>query len=615
MNAPQCTQCSRPLPPDAPDELCPYCLLALGETEPTDDASPRSRFEAPDLTELQQHFDHHQLEILNLIGSGGMGAVYHARQTHLMREVALKILPPELAASPGFDERFTREARVLAKLDHANVIDVYDFGIAGPYSYLMMEYVDGVNLRDLILGGEMNAQDALEIIPQLCDALQYAHDQGIVHRDIKPENILVDQTGRVCITDFGLAKLAHADPGDLRLTGTHQVMGTPSYMAPEQIEKPRQVDHRADIYALGVVFYELLTGELPLGRFDPPSSKGNGPKRLDKVVMKTLEKEPERRYDHASDVKSDVEKVVASDNAASRTAKQAADFVVDSASSAQASITALASDQAIFRKLGFATAILCFYLCLMIVVLSFAQLPVLSMLFALGAVVLAAVVASLRVPTTHAFSTWVAKPPLWIADRVDGLISRRKKNWSGASSSAIAAMVSICVFLTSLLFLVLFPSEDEFFWPAAFMIIGGFVLGRRLVRKYPNATRRERWCYLPSILLLQTVFLVPVLLAPSIGVTVLLIERSTDVQDFVAHTSGQSSPARAGLLTLDLILLSFFAWISFLSILAYVARPVVRWFAFPFLKAWDGEWLSIIAVTAILMSVVCVIGAFSIANG
>ena len=280
-----CTSCARPLPADAPDALCPYCLLAidddlaqiddlaLGETE---SMATRARFEPPTPEQLQQQFDPEQLTIQKLIGSGGMGAVYHATQPRLMRDVALKILPPELAASPGFDDRFAREARVLAKLDHANVVDVHDFGRAGPFSYLMLEYVEGVNLRDLMRGGMMEPADAFEIIPQICDALQYAHDSGIVHRDIKPENILVDQQGRVKITDFGLAKLAREDGPDRNLTGTNQVMGTPNYMAPEQVEKPRQVDHRADIYALGVVFYELLTGELPLGRFDPPSRKGNG---------------------------------------------------------------------------------------------------------------------------------------------------------------------------------------------------------------------------------------------------------------------------------------------------------------------------------------------------
>ena len=147
-------------------------------------------------------------------------------------------------------------------------------------------------------------------MPQICDALQFAHEAGIVHRDIKPENILLDAKGRVKIADFGLAKLL-GDAGPQHLTGTHQVMGTLHYMAPEQWERPRHVDHRADIYSLGVVFYEMLTGELPLGRFAPPSEKVQVDVRLDEVVLRALEKEPERRYQHASDVKTDVERITA----------------------------------------------------------------------------------------------------------------------------------------------------------------------------------------------------------------------------------------------------------------------------------------------------------------
>jgi hypothetical protein len=146
----------------------------------------------------------------------------------------------------------------------------------------------------------------LAIVPQICDALQYAHDQGVVHRDIKPENILLDRSGRVKIADFGLAKMLGKGPDDFTLTRSQQVMGTPRYMAPEQIEKPLMVDHRADIYSLGVVLYEMLTGELPLGRFVPPSHKVQLDVRIDEVVLRALEKEPERRFQRASQVKSEL---------------------------------------------------------------------------------------------------------------------------------------------------------------------------------------------------------------------------------------------------------------------------------------------------------------------
>jgi hypothetical protein len=172
-----------------------------------------------------------------------------------------------------------------------------------------MEFVDGMNLRQLQKAKKLTPQEALGIVPKICEALQFAHDEGIVHRDIKPENILVDTKGRVKIADFGLAKLMGRAPTDLTLTGVGQVMGTPHYMAPEQIQGTHDVDHRADIYSLGVVFYEMLTGELPLGRFSPPSKKVQVDVRLDEVVLKALEQSPELRYQNVSEVKSQVENI------------------------------------------------------------------------------------------------------------------------------------------------------------------------------------------------------------------------------------------------------------------------------------------------------------------
>ena len=181
--------------------------------------------------------------------------------------------------------------------------------MAGDYCYLLMELVDGVSLWQMENAKKRLApEEALAIVPKVCEALQYAHNQGIVHRDIKPANILIDKEGRVKIADFGLAKLA-GTAGTLGLTQSRAAMGTPHYMAPEQIEKPLQVDHRADIFSLGVVFYEMLTGELPLGRFAPPSARAQTDVRLDDVVMHTLEKEPNQRYQQASQIKTDVENI------------------------------------------------------------------------------------------------------------------------------------------------------------------------------------------------------------------------------------------------------------------------------------------------------------------
>jgi tRNA A-37 threonylcarbamoyl transferase component Bud32 len=247
------------------------------------------------------------LEILELIGQGGMGAVYKARQISLDRVVALKVLPPEAGRDPAFAERFNREARALARLSHPNIVAVHEIGQAGEFYYIIMEYIDGVNLRQLMRAGHLQPEQALRIVPQICDALQFAHDEGVVHRDIKPENILLDKKGRVKIADFGLAKMLGRDSENWTLTGSRQVMGTLYYMAPEQVERPLDVDHRADIYSLGVIFYEMLTGQLPVGRFPMPSEKAGTDPHLDGIVLHALEREPERRYQQASEVKTDVE--------------------------------------------------------------------------------------------------------------------------------------------------------------------------------------------------------------------------------------------------------------------------------------------------------------------
>ncbi|MBC7855827.1 MAG: serine/threonine protein kinase [Pirellulaceae bacterium] len=313
---PHCPKCGTPLPAHAPAGLCPQCLIRAGlESELQPQSGPAAtipspataRFEPLSVERLAGKFP--QLEILELLGKGGMGAVYKARQRGLDRLVAVKVLPPEIGHDPAFAERFTREARALARLSHNHIVSVFDFGQADGLFYIVMEYVDGVNLRQMIQTGKLTPAEALAIVPQICEALQFAHDEGIVHRDIKPENILIDKRGRVKIADFGLAKLLGQDAGDHMLTATHQIMGTLRYMAPEQMQGTREVDHRADIYSLGVIFYELLTGELPMGKFAPPSKKVQIDIRLDEIVLRALEQEPEQRYQHASEIKTDVDAV------------------------------------------------------------------------------------------------------------------------------------------------------------------------------------------------------------------------------------------------------------------------------------------------------------------
>jgi len=311
----KCPRCSSDLPPGFPEGICPTCLMQQGLSPSTLDHSSGSPSESsrnrhwipPTPAELAPRFP--QLEIVELLGQGGMGAVYKVRQKDLDRWAALKVLPDDVAHDPTFSERFQREARALALLGHQHIVIVYEFGQREGVYFLLMEYIDGVTLRQAIRAGQVSSKDALSIVAQICDALQFAHEEGVVHRDIKPENILIDKRGRVKIADFGLAKMLGRSVAVPTLTGTHQIMGTPIYMAPEQMEGTRGVDHRADIFSLGVVFYELLTGELPLGRFAPPSQKYQLDVRLDEVVLRTLEKEPDRRYQQASEVKNDVESI------------------------------------------------------------------------------------------------------------------------------------------------------------------------------------------------------------------------------------------------------------------------------------------------------------------
>ena len=307
----KCPDCGKPVSKDALMGLCPECLLKTAgkQTEgPAIGPSGTVVVKVPLRDdEIKRMFPN--LEILECLGRGGMGVVYKARQPKLDRFVALKIIAHEKADDQWFADRFTREARTLARLNHPNIITIYDFGEVENRFFLLMEFVDGLNLRQLLESGKAKPEEVLSIIPRICEALQFAHDYGVVHRDIKPENIMLDKSGRVKIADFGIAKIVGGDNKTKGLTGEQQVIGTPNYMAPEQVERPLQVDHRADIYSLGVVFYEMLTGELPLGRFQPPSKKVQVDVRLDEVVMQALEKEPSMRFQRAGDVKTAVETI------------------------------------------------------------------------------------------------------------------------------------------------------------------------------------------------------------------------------------------------------------------------------------------------------------------
>lgn len=298
-----CPRCGAPLEGGIVDGLCARCLGALNFDTLTrfGGAADEEPLPVPTVEELTEFFP--QLEVLSLIGRGGMGVVYKARQKSLHRQVALKLLAPERAGDPMFARRFASEARSLAALNHPHIVGVHDFGEAGGYFYLLMEFVDGVNLRQLIRSRRLTPDEALGIITPVCDALQAAHERGIVHRDVKPENLLIDRNGVVKIADFGIARMMDEPAAE----GIHQTVadfseahtlatGTPDYAAPEQ-RSSAPSDHRADIYSLGVVLYEMITGERPgSGVITPPSRRAAVDMRIDEVLLKALQEEPDQRF-------------------------------------------------------------------------------------------------------------------------------------------------------------------------------------------------------------------------------------------------------------------------------------------------------------------------------
>ncbi len=250
-------------------------------------------------------------EFIEPLGQGGMGAVYKARQPSIDRLVAIKILPKELGvADPLLFERFKREAQSMARLGHPNIVQVYDFGqTTDGHFYFVMEYVDGSDLSKLIRTGELTPDHVFGWLPQVCAALQYSHDRGIIHRDIKPGNLLVDRQGTVKITDFGLAKLSTGESAN-RLTMTNVALGTPDYLAPEALDDEIDIDHRADLYALGIIIYEMLTGKRPRGVYKNASELRPGlDPRFDALIDRAMDADPARRQQQAAEIARELEAI------------------------------------------------------------------------------------------------------------------------------------------------------------------------------------------------------------------------------------------------------------------------------------------------------------------
>ncbi|MBK8039501.1 MAG: SUMF1/EgtB/PvdO family nonheme iron enzyme [Verrucomicrobiaceae bacterium] len=291
------------LPPQPAD---PDATIPVAGPRPSQPSAPQVELPLPE--ELTQLLPAGAYHVESFLGQGGMGAVYKGMQVRLKRPVAIKIMRRDMGKDYDFEARFEREAQAMAKLNHPNIVSVIDFGEAGAnYLYIVMELIDGADLMDVIRGGQMTQEMALTLLPQVCDALQFAHDHGIVHRDIKPSNIMLTRDGRVKMCDFGLAKRYDVESSFRTQTGTG--MGTPDYAAPEQFDPKANIDHRADIYALGVMIYQMITGQLPRGVWKPPSQRAEISPQWDDIVSRAMQSDPSDRYQHASDIKTDVSSI------------------------------------------------------------------------------------------------------------------------------------------------------------------------------------------------------------------------------------------------------------------------------------------------------------------
>ncbi len=286
-----------------------------GSSTDSEDA-PAEGWQPPPAQQLGEWLPSYQVH--GLLGVGGMAAVYRAHQTSLDRPVAIKLLPAASAGSPRdaeeFAAQFQNEARTMARLNHPGIVSVHDFGIAGDnWLYLVMEFVDGTDVARMIQQASvLPPEHALAIAAHVCDALAYAHAHGVIHRDIKPANILVDHDGRVKVADFGLAR--PTDPTARAQSGVNDdddTYGTPDYVAPEVLMEGAQVDHRADIYAVGVMLHNMLTGQVPQGVFQLPSKAVPGlDPRFDAIVRRAMEVDPARRYQSAAEFRADLDRIL-----------------------------------------------------------------------------------------------------------------------------------------------------------------------------------------------------------------------------------------------------------------------------------------------------------------
>ncbi len=250
-------------------------------------------------------------EIIGVIGKGGMGSVYKAKQLSLNRMVAIKVLKSEFASQKDFILRFNREAEVLARLSHPNIVPIIDKGAKDGLFYFVMEFIDGETLRHKLKNGRLRFDEAIKYTLQILRAISFAHKQNVIHRDLKPENVLIDTSGNVRIADFGLADIVGAQ-NDYSLTGSGMAMGTAHYMAPEQRRDAKRVDRRADIFSLGITLYEMLAGEVPQGNFKKICQlRGDVNPAIDLVIEKSIASKPQERYQSADEMTTAIRAAIA----------------------------------------------------------------------------------------------------------------------------------------------------------------------------------------------------------------------------------------------------------------------------------------------------------------
>ena len=269
------------------------------------DPQTHTTFVAPEISQLVPLFPGYDIEIL--IATGGMGAVYRAVQKSLDRKVAIKILPREFGSDAAFCAGFEAEAKAMARLNHPNLIGVYDFGEVDGMLFIIMEYVPGKSLFHSSNGTALDPSEVIRLVTGICNGLAHAHENGILHRDIKPSNILLDLNAQPKIGDFGLAR-----PIETKIQEGEEIFGTPHYTAPEVVSSPHSVDYRADIFSVGVLLHELLTGMLPADDRRSASAISHCDPRFDSIIRRATNPVPEARYNSAEEIAKELQVIAAS---------------------------------------------------------------------------------------------------------------------------------------------------------------------------------------------------------------------------------------------------------------------------------------------------------------